>query len=30
VNPSNFFSVAAVLLADFCASFIAGFLCYEC
>jgi hypothetical protein len=26
VNPSNFFSVAVVLLADFCSSFIAGFL----
>jgi hypothetical protein len=26
VNPSNFLSVAAVLFADFCVSFIAGFL----
>src|SRR6266516_6587959 len=26
VNPSNFLSIAVVLLADFCVSFIAGFL----
>src|SRR5262249_39051550 len=29
VNPSYLFSVAVVLLADFCLSFIGGFLLYE-